>query len=75
MKKILVNAVPNSRANDIKEVSKNVYKVKIAAPPIDGKANKILVKMLAKHFKVHKKDIVFVSGVGSKKKVIGILNE
>lgn len=72
MKKFLVHTVPNSRANDIKQIAENVLKVKVAAPPIDGRANKELIKILAKHFKVHKKDILILHGATSKEKIIGV---
>ena len=72
MKKILVHVVPNSRANDVREISDNIIKVKIAAPPIDGKANKELIKVLSKHFRIQKSKVIILKGVASDKKVIGI---
>jgi hypothetical protein len=75
MKKILVHAVPNSRSNEIIELAERAFKVKIAAPPIGGKANKELIKMLAKHFGVHRNEILILEGITSRKKIIGIKDE
>jgi uncharacterized protein (TIGR00251 family) len=72
MKKILIHAIPNSRANDVRVIADNILKVKIAAPPIDGKANKELIKVLAKHFKIHKSEVIILKGDTTDKKVIAI---
>lgn len=49
-------------------------KIKIAAAPVDGKANQHLIKFLAKSFKVTKADIDMVSGETSRSKRILIRN-
>ena len=72
MKKIFVHTVPNSRANDVREISDNIIKVKVSAPPINGKANKELIKVLAKHYKIHKSEVLILKGIASDKKVVGI---
>jgi len=45
-------------------------KVKITAPPVDGKANKCLIEFLSKSFKVPKSYIEIVKGETSKDKTI-----
>lgn len=72
MKKILVHTIPNSRSNEVKEIADNIIKVKVSAPPIDGRANKELLKVLSKHYKIHKNEITIIKGIASDKKVIGI---
>jgi uncharacterized protein (TIGR00251 family) len=46
------------------------YKIDIAAPPEDGKANAELVRFLARKFRVPKANIEIVSGERSRKKVV-----
>ncbi|OGV91057.1 hypothetical protein A3A66_00405 [Microgenomates group bacterium RIFCSPLOWO2_01_FULL_46_13] len=72
MKKYLVQAWPNARANHIKEVSANVLKVKIAAPPIEGQADRELVRQLAKYFKVHRNEVTILKGMSARLKIVGI---
>lgn len=43
-------------------------KVQVAAPPVDGKANEVLVKFLAKHLGVARTSIQIVSGETNKRK-------
>ena len=72
MKKILVLVTPNAKVNEIQEVSDKVLKVKVSEPPVDGRANRAIVKILAKHYKVHRSDILILEGMTQRKKVIGI---
>ena len=50
----------------------DAIKVRVAAPAVEGAANKELTKFLAKQFKVPKSSIEFVSGQSSKVKLIKI---
>jgi len=45
-------------------------KVKLTSPPVEGRANKELIEVLAKEFGIPKKDIEIISGESSKKKVV-----
>lgn len=47
-------------------------KIRIKAPPIDGKANDYLMKFLAKQFGVSKRSITIISGELSREKRIKI---
>lgn len=45
-------------------------KIRITAPPIDGRANAHLIKFLAKQFSVAKRDVTIISGeLGRQKRV------
>jgi uncharacterized protein (TIGR00251 family) len=50
-----------------------VYIVSIKEPPVDGKANEAIVRVLAEYFKVPKSHVRIVSGQTSKKKIVEIL--
>lgn len=49
-------------------------KIRITAPPIDGKANRHLTKFLAKQFGVGQRQIIISSGETGRKKTIQITN-
>lgn len=50
----------------------NYLKIRLTAAPIDGKANKHLVKYLSKQFKVKQSAITIVSGHSSRQKKLRI---
>jgi uncharacterized protein (TIGR00251 family) len=49
-------------------------RIRIAAPPVDGAANRELVKFLSKKLKVPQAAITLVTGNNSKNKVVRIAN-
>ena len=63
---------PNSSKDTFCELRGHCLKVRITAPPVDGKANQHLIKFLAKQFKVSKSQVELVSGESSREKRIKI---
>ena len=57
---ILVKAIPNSRQTEIIEEKDNYLKIRLKAVPKKGKANRELIKFLAKYFKIAKSQITIV---------------
>ena len=49
-----------------------MIKVKITAPPVDGKANKALLEFLSKTFKIPKTSFSIVKGETSKDKTLSV---
>lgn len=47
-------------------------KIRITAPPVEGKANAHLIQLLAKRFKVPKSRVTLISGESSRDKVVRI---
>jgi len=70
--RIKVHIVPNSKKNSVSGRHGDAIKIKIAAPPIDGKANKALVAFLARKLSLTKGNIVIKSGSSSRIKTIVI---
>ena len=60
---------PNESKNEVIKTSESV-KIKITAPPVDGKANKCLIEYLSKLFRVPKTSIVILRGETSKDKTL-----
>ena len=71
--RIYARVIPRSSKNEVTEIAKNEYKIKVTAPPVDGEANQMLIKILAKHFNVSKSAINIVGGKSAKIKMIDIL--
>ncbi|MDB9476686.1 DUF167 domain-containing protein [Dolichospermum circinale] len=68
----IVKVKPNSQQQKIEELADGSLNVHLKSPPIDGKANEELIKLLAKKFDVPKSSITIKSGVTSRKKLIEI---
>ena len=69
---IVVKVLPRSYRDEIVGKKDEVYKIKLAAPAIEGKANKALLKLLAKKLDLPKREIRIISGERSRTKTIGI---
>jgi len=67
-----IKVEPRSSKSAIVGPYGDTLKVKLTAPPVDGKANKELIALLSKELKVRKKDIEIMSGESSKNKVVKI---
>lgn len=75
MKKINIKLLPRSSQNKIVgEMVDGTLKVKLTAPPVDGKANEALIELLSKHFVIQKNKIKVVRGLTNKNKVVQIDN-
>ena len=70
--KITVKTKLNSKKAEIKKINDTNLIVAVKEPPVDGKANKAIVKTLAKYFDVPSSAVRIVSGHASKQKIIEI---
>ncbi len=69
---IRVKVTPGSSKNQLSFLD-DCIKIHLTAPPIDNRANKELIKFLAKQLKLRKKDIEIIKGKQAKLKHILIL--
>lgn len=72
-----IKVLPNSKNSEIigweLDVNNQPYlKIRLAAPPVDGKANKALCDFLAKTFKVAKRHVTLERGETSRLKRVKI---
>ncbi|MBD2388742.1 DUF167 domain-containing protein [Cylindrospermum sp. FACHB-282] len=67
-----VKVKPNSKQQKIEEQSDGSLTVHLKSPPVDGKANEELIKLLAENFSVPKSYIRIKSGLSSRQKIIEI---
>ena len=70
--RIYIKVSPRSSKNEVLKVSEGEYKVKLTAAPVDGQANDMLIKILAKFFDVSRSRIVIVGGKTAKIKIVDI---
>ena len=70
--KIYVQAKPAAKQDKVKEVEKNEFVVSVTEPPIQGRANQAIIKLLAKHFEVSKSQVNLVLGFSSRQKIFEI---
>jgi uncharacterized protein (TIGR00251 family) len=65
-----VKVTPNASRNEITGFTEGVLQLKVAAPPVKGKANKELTAFLSRTLGVSKSSISIVKGHTSRNKVI-----
>ena len=70
--KLNVVVKPNARKNAVETREDGSLVVYVSTPPIEGRANERLVQVLAEHFGRPRRDIVIVSGVRSKRKIVEV---
>ncbi|MDD2326513.1 MAG: DUF167 domain-containing protein [Alphaproteobacteria bacterium] len=72
MAKISVRLIPNASRSEIAGQEGSVWKIRLAAPPVDGKANAALIEFLAKILDLPKSSIEIIKGQTSKQKTLEI---
>ncbi len=72
--KIIIKVKSGAREDKIERVDDANYTVYVKAPPIDGKANAAIVKLLAYHFDISQSLIEIISGHMARVKVVEINN-
>ena len=70
--KISLKVQPNAAKNEVINFTHGVLQVKVAAPPVRGKANKELIAFLSQVLGVSKDALTIVKGRTSRSKVITI---
>jgi uncharacterized protein (TIGR00251 family) len=70
--RIQIQVLPRSSSNEILGKMDGCYKVRLTAPPVEGKANRALKDLIAKRLGIPKADVEIVSGKKSRLKSIRI---
>ncbi len=71
--RIFVKVKPNSKVEKVEKIDEVHFVVSVKAPPVEGKANEALIKLLSDYFNIPKGNIKIVSGLSSKSKIVEIL--
>jgi len=69
---IKVKVIPRASRNQIVGFEGKIIKVKLTAPPVEGRANKGLKELLAKRLAVSKGSVDIISGEQSRQKLVRI---
>ena len=70
--RITVQVKPNAKKEKVETLADGSLKVFVKAPPVAGKANEAVVRLLAEHFGLSKSNVVIKSGAGGRKKWVEI---
>ncbi len=69
-----VRIQPRASKDEIVGFHGNRLKIRITAPPVDGRANQHLIAYLASVFKVPRRDIVLLAGETGREKRIKVIS-
>ena len=67
-----VHVSPQTRHNEIGEVNAGRLRIRLNAPPVDGKANKELIGMMANEFDAAKSHVRIAMGARGRDKLVAI---
>lgn len=70
--KFKITVKPNARKNEITQASDGSLIIRVAKPPIEGKANEEVIEVLSEYLNKPKKSISIVSGFKGKYKIINV---
>jgi len=68
--KIIVRVKPNARNNEVRPIAENTFLVRVTAPPVDGKANEMVIELLSEFFDKPKRLFSIIHGANSKEKIV-----
>ena len=70
--RLAVQVVPRASKSEICGLQGDALKVRLQAPPVDGKANAALLDFLAKRIGLARSSVTLISGQASRRKVVEI---
>ena len=70
-----VRVQPGASKNEIVGVGEDALRIRINAPPVQGKANKALIQFLAKQLAVKRSQVEILSGHTSRVKTIHVIGQ
>ncbi len=69
----MVRVVPKSSRNEVVEfMDDGTVRIHLTAPPVEGKANRLLIEFLSELFQVKPSRVAIVAGEKSKNKIVSI---
>ena len=71
--KIFITAKPMAKEDRVEKIDDTHFKVSVKEPPIQGRANRAVARVLAEYFKVPVTRVNLVSGFASRQKVFEVL--
>jgi uncharacterized protein (TIGR00251 family) len=68
--KLTIKVKTNAKENSVEEGPEGEFRVRVKAPPQEGRANEAVIEALAAHFKIPKSRVTIVGGFKSKTKIV-----
>lgn len=70
--RLAVQVVPNASRSEVAGEAEGVVRIRLQAPPIDGRANEELVRLLSRLLGLPKSAIDVVQGQSARKKMVAL---
>lgn len=70
--KIFVTAKPRAKNEEVKKIDETHFIVSVKEPPVDGKANRAIAKVLSDYFDIPISSVIMTSGYTFKIKTFEI---
>lgn len=70
--RVSVQVTPNARRSEVSGVVEGVLRIRLQAPPIDGKANEALIRFLAETLGLPRSAVSVAAGHTSRRKIVEI---
>lgn len=65
---LIVHVVPNARRSEVAGMHDGCLRIRVAAPPLDSRANEALVAWLADSLGLARRDVQLLAGAASRRK-------
>ena len=72
MKMLRIRVKPNSRTSALEQSDDGTWLARVQSPPVDGKANRELVALVARHFALRRSQVSIQSGATGRIKLVRI---
>lgn len=70
MSRLTIRVQPRAKGNEVSGWEGEALKIRLTAPPVEGKANKALVAFLAEKLGISKADVTIVTGQSGRTKIV-----
>jgi uncharacterized protein (TIGR00251 family) len=69
---LAVRVTPGAKLNAVTAIKEGVWNIKIAAPPVEGRANEELVVFLSKKLGIHRNSLNIIKGQSNRNKLVSV---
>ena len=70
---IRIRLTPRGGRDSVVGWEGEVLRVRVAAPPVEGRANEALLNLLARHLAVPRRDLILTHGAASRHKTVVVV--
>ena len=71
---LAIRVVPRAKKNEIAQIlNDGTLKIRVTAPPVEGKANRAVIELIARVLEIPANRVEIVAGESSREKLVSIL--